>query len=194
MDDVESGKIWSNPFRGGRSDIPKKKYVVRFSETEREQLEELLRGGKHATRKVTRARILLKAADGWDDGSIAEALSVGRATVERTRRRFVEEGVEALNERPRPGRQPKLDEKGEARLIAEACSAAPAGHQCWTLQLLADRVVALGLAELYSYESVRRVLKKRPQTVVEEALVHSRGQRRLCRRDGGRAGFVRRAL
>lgn len=69
--------------------MPKKKYVVRLGEMEREQLGQLLRGGEHATRKVTRARILLKAADGWDDGSIAEALSVGRATVERTRRRFV---------------------------------------------------------------------------------------------------------
>ena len=89
----------------------------------------------------------------------------GRSTsdaeaVERTRQRFVEEGLAALDERPRPGNRPKLDAKAEARLIAEACSAAPAGREHWTLQLLADRVVQLGLAESYSYEAVRRVLKK----------------------------------
>src|SRR5262249_32567867 len=106
----------------------------------------------------TRARILLKAAEGWEDQAIAAALSVGRATVERLRQRFVEEGLGALEERPRPGTPPKLDAKAEARLIAEACSIAPEGRKRWTLHLLADRVVALGLAESYSYESVRRVL------------------------------------
>jgi transposase len=140
--------------------MPKKIYRVTLSADEREQLEQLLRSGQHATRKVTRARILLKAAEGWDDHAIADALTVGRATVERLRQRFVEEGLGALEERPRPGTAPKLDEKAEARLIAEACSAAPAGRQHWTLALLADRVVTLGLAEAYSYESVRRVLKK----------------------------------
>jgi transposase len=110
---------------------------------------------------VTRARILLKAAEGWEDNAIAAALSVGRATVERLRQRFVETGLGALEERPRPGAQSTLDAKAEARLIAEVCSAAPEGRQRWTLHLLAARVVALGLAASYSYESVRRVLKKR---------------------------------
>ena len=87
-------------------------------------------------------------------------MAVGRATVERTRECFVECNLEALHERSRPGKTPKLDEKAQARLMAEACSAAPEGRQRWTLQLLADRVVALELAESYSYESVRRVLKK----------------------------------
>lgn len=140
--------------------MPKKKYLVTLTAEERAQLEQLLRGGKAATRKVTRARILLKASDGWADQRIAEALHVGRATVERTRQRFVEENLAALDERPRPGNKPKLDAKAEARLIAEACSAAPDGHKRWTLQLLADRVVQLRLAESYSYEAVRRVLKK----------------------------------
>jgi transposase len=140
--------------------MPKKKYLVTLSEAERTELEQLLRGGTTATRKLTRARILLKAAEGWTDERIAEALAVGRATVERTRERFVECNLEALHERPRPGRMPKLDEKTQARLIAEACSAAPEGRQRWMLQLLAERVVALELAESYSYESVRRVLKK----------------------------------
>ena len=140
--------------------MPKKKYLVTLTDAERTELEQLLRGGKTATRKVTRARILLKASDGWADQRIAEALCIGRATVERTRRRFVEENLEALAERPRPGKQPKLDAKAEARLIAEACSAAPEGQKRWTLQLLADRVVQLRLAESYSCEAVRRVLKK----------------------------------
>jgi transposase len=141
--------------------MPKKKYLVTLNADEREQLEHLLHSGTHATRKVTRARLLLKAAEGMEDSAIAVALSVGRATVARTRQRFVEEGLEALAERPRPGQQPKLDAKAEARLIAEACSIAPEGRQRWTLHLLADRVVALGLAASSSYESVRRVLTKR---------------------------------
>jgi transposase len=140
--------------------MPKKKYLVTLDAEERAHLEHLLHSGTHATRRVTRARILLKAAEGWEDCASAEALSVGRATVERTRQRFVEEGLGALADHPRPGTLPKLDEKAEARLIAEACSAAPEGRQRWTLHLLADRVVALGLAASYSYESVRRVLKK----------------------------------
>jgi transposase len=140
--------------------MPQKIYLARLSDAEREHLEQLLRGGTTAMRQLTRARILLKAAEGWTDERIAEALTVGRATVERTRRRFVECGLETLRERPRPGQRPKLDEKAQARLIAEACSAAPEGRQHWTLRLLADRVVALGWAESYSYESVRRLLKK----------------------------------
>ena len=144
--------------------MPKKKYLVTLNDDEREQLEHLLHSGTHATRKVTRARILLKAAAGAEDSAIAAALSIGRATVERTRQRFVEEGLEALEERPRPGTQPKLDAQAQARLIAEACSTAPEGCKRWTLHLLADRVVTLGLAAAYSYESVRRVLKKRPSS------------------------------
>jgi transposase len=141
--------------------MPKKKYLVTLNDDDREQLEHLRHSGTHATRKVTRARILLKAAEGAEDSAIAAALVVGRATVERTRQRFGEEGLAALEERPRPGKQPKLDAKAQARLIAEACSTAPEGRQRWTLPLLADQVVALGLAPSYSYESVRRVLKKR---------------------------------
>ena len=141
--------------------MPKKKYLVTLDNDERQQLAALLQSGTHATRKVTRARILLTAAEGWEDNASAAALSVGRATVERLRQRFVEEGLGALDERPRPGIPPKLDAKAEARLIAEACSNAPEGRQRWTLHLLADCVVALGLAASYSYESVRRVLKTR---------------------------------
>src|SRR6476660_2225300 len=164
MDDMGIGYSLVNLSIRRTTSMPKKTYLVTLSDDEREQLEHLLHSGTHATRKVTRARILLKAAEGWQDSAIAAALAVGCATVARLRQRFVEEGLGALEERPRPGTQPKLDEKAEARLIAEACSAAPEGRQRWTLQLLADRVVTLGLAEAYSSESVRRVLKKMPSS------------------------------
>ena len=137
--------------------MPKKKYLVTLEDDERQPLDALRHRGTHATRKVTRARILLKAAAGVEDSALAAALSVGRATVERPRRRFGEEGLGALEERPRPGTLPKLDAKAPARLSAAACRAAPAGRQRWTWQRLADRGVALGLAAAYAYESVRRV-------------------------------------
>jgi transposase len=88
---------------------------------------------------------------------MAEALSGGRATVDRLRQRFVEEGLGALAAHPRPGTVPKLEAQAEARLIAAACRAAPAGRPRWTLPLLAARVVTLGLAAAYASERVRRV-------------------------------------
>lgn len=140
--------------------MPKKKYLVKLSNDEREQLVQLTRRGKTSARKINRAHTLLKAAEGWKDEAIAEALGIGRTTVERTRQRFVEVGLGALNERPRPGKKPKLDQRAQARLVAEACSPAPQGRQCWTLQLLADRIVQLQLVESCSSDTVRRVLKK----------------------------------
>lgn len=137
------------------------KYVVRLTEEEDDQVTQLVRRGVAPVRQVTRARVLLKANDGWDDGAIAEALDVGISTVGRTRKRYVEEGLEhALRERRRPGARPKLDGKQEAHLIALACSQAPDGRARWTLRLLAGKVVELGFTETYSYEAVRRVLKK----------------------------------
>lgn len=123
-------------------------------------LETLLRVGNHRARKLTRARILLKADAGCLDEEIVAAVDVGRATVERLRQRYVECGLECLHDQPRPGATPKLDDKGEARLIAEACSTPPQGRERWTLELLAERVVALQLTASYSHESVRQVLKK----------------------------------
>jgi transposase len=137
-----------------------KKYLVDLTDDERAVLQALVRRGKTQARKVTRARILLHANRGASDAAIVAALGVGLATVERTRRRFVEAGLEALNERPRPGARPCLSEKAEARLVAEACSAAPEGREHWTMRLLAGRVVELGLADSCSHETVRRVLKK----------------------------------
>jgi transposase len=141
-------------------DMAKKKYIIDLSADEREQLLQLLRRGKHSGRKVTRARILLKAADGLPDDQIAAALDCGVATVERTRKRFVEAGLSALDERPRPGARPKLTGKQKAHVIAVACSKAPEGHTHWTMRLLADKVVALGFTESFSREAVRRLMKK----------------------------------
>ena len=92
-----------------------------------------------------------------------------------TRQKCVEHGVEAaLLDRPRPGQAPKLTDKQCAHLIATACSPAPAGHDRWTLRLLADKVVELGYAESFSHETVRRLLKKHPEALAGTVMVHSR--------------------
>jgi transposase len=142
--------------------MAKKKYHVDLTPEERTTLEQLLQRGKSSARKLTRARILLQADEGLTDEEIATALEVGAATVERTRQRFVESNLEALNELPRPGGQRKLSGKQEAHLIAVACTPAPEGQQRWTLQLLANKVVELGFAVSIARETVRQVLKKIP--------------------------------
>src|SRR5262245_2438974 len=121
--------------------MPKKKYVVDLSPDERATLEHMLRSGTMGAHKLTRARILLKAAAGWDDEAIATALDVGTATVARTRQRFVETGLGALDEALRLGAQRKLTDKQAAHLMAVACTPAPEGQAHWTLRLLADKVV-----------------------------------------------------
>jgi transposase len=140
--------------------MPKKKYRVALSTEERTTLAQLLRRGKAGTRKLTRARILLKADDGLSDEEIAAALQVGVATVGRTRQRFVEENLGALDEHARPGARRKLTGKQEAHVIAVACTPAPKGHARWTLRLLADKVVELGFADAIAHETIRQVLKK----------------------------------
>src|SRR5262245_44921219 len=139
-----------------------KKYPVALTAEEGNELVRLPRGGKTAARKLTRARILLKADEGLSDDEIAEEVGTSIPTVERTRRRFVEENLGALTERPRPGPRPKLDAKGAAHLIAVACSKAPGERKRWTLRLLADKAVELGLCQALSYETVRCLLKKTP--------------------------------
>lgn len=120
------------------------RYRVELDESERQQLEALVGGGTRAVRRVKRAQILLAAADGQPDAAIATTLRVGTSTVYRTKRRFVEESLEAaLSEAPRPGGQRKLTGSEEALLIATACSTPPLGRARWTLALLADAVVAL---------------------------------------------------
>jgi len=137
------------------------KYEVKLSEGERDFLAGMIRRGNDSARVLCRARILLKADASVSETEIAEALEVVPATVERIRRRFCEDGLEgALYDRPRPGAEPKLNGKQEAQVIALACSSPPEGHAHWTLRLLADRIVELEFAETYSYEAVRRTLKK----------------------------------
>jgi transposase len=141
--------------------MPKKTYIVDLREEERTYLLDLIQKGKHSARKLNRARILLLADEGKTDREITEALHTGSATVQRTRQRFVEGNVDgALNERPRPGAQKKLDEKGEAVLETLADSKPPDGRKRWTLQLLADRLVALKVVDSISLETVRQEVKK----------------------------------
>lgn len=140
--------------------MPRKKYVVDLTAEERTMLEQLVQRGKSSARKLTRARILLQADEGLTAEEIGVALTVSIATIERTRQRFVEANLEALNELPRPGGQCKLSSKQEAHLIAVACTPAPNGQDHWTLQLLADKAVELGLATSIARETVRQVLKK----------------------------------
>lgn len=142
--------------------MPAKKYHVTLTAEEHMSLEQMLRRGKHSTRRFTRGRILLKAADGLRDDEMAAAVETSMPTVERTRKRFAEHRLQALDERPRPGKKPVLAERGEARWIAAACTPAPEGRERWTLQWLADRVVALQLAVSCSKDTVWRVRKKTP--------------------------------
>ena len=147
--------------------MPSKKYRVRLNQEERQELKGLLSQGRAAAYKQTHARILLLSDEDQGDGAmrdedIARSLQIGSATVERVRRRCVEEGVEAAlgrKERLRR-RQKKLDGSGEAHLIALACSKPPEGRANWTLQLLADGLVEREIVESISSETVRRTLKK----------------------------------
>jgi len=139
----------------------KKKYVVTLTSDEMTAVKQLLKKDRVPARKLQRAHILLLAHEGHIDDFIAKALHVGTATVERTRQKFVAGGLEwALCERPRPGAARKLVGKAEAFLVATACSSPPDGRDEWTMQLLADRLVEVGLVEEISDETVRRTLKK----------------------------------
>lgn len=141
--------------------MPTKKYLVTLTEEERSTLWELIKKGSLAARTLSRAHILLLADEGRTDDVIAAALHVGSATVERTRKRFVEEGVDvALSERPRPGKAPLLDAKQEAYVIATTCSTPPEGQARWSVRLLASELVQLGIVDTISRETVRRTLKK----------------------------------
>jgi len=141
--------------------MPRRKYLINLSDEDRKMLEQMTRKGSLKARQFKRAMILLKANEGLSDPQIMTALNVSRPCVERIRKRFVVDGIErALNEDPRPGQKRKLDGRAEATLIATACTAAPAGHERWTLRLLADKLVKLQVVDTISYETVRRTLKK----------------------------------
>ena len=147
--------------------MPKKKYIVSLTASERTILEKLTKKGKTAAYKMNHARILLKAdinqeGGGWTDRQIGESLDIGHATIERVRQRFVEEGIEsALSRREQKNRRQKIiDGEKEAYLIGIACSETPCGKSNWTLQMLADRMVELNYVEQVSTETIRQTLKK----------------------------------
>jgi transposase len=148
--------------------IAVKKYVVRLGNEERDLLNALISGGKHAARKLLKARILLKAdvseaGEGWSDSQIAEALDTSVDTVARTRQRLVEEGFEAAlayKYSPASARPHIFDGAAEAKLIALACSKPPMGRARWTLQLLEEKVVELSIVERASDNTIGRTLKK----------------------------------
>src|SRR3954451_7005228 len=142
--------------------MPKPKQLeVTLSAEEQAQLVAFTRKGIAAARELRRARMLLLSAEGRRDADVAAAVGCCAATVARVRRRCAEAGVEAaVADRPRPGATPRLDGKGEAFLVALACTDPPAGKTGWTMQLLAERLVSLDIVDHISDETVRRTLKK----------------------------------
>jgi hypothetical protein len=147
--------------------IIRQKFLVTLSAAERADLTRLLRSGRHATRTLTHARVLLQTDVGpdgpaWTDAQIRGALGVSERTVARIRRVFVDEGLDAaLHRRPRAvPKARKLDGRAEAHLIALQCSPPPEGRDRWTLALLTAHFVALGVSPPVSDETVRRTLKQ----------------------------------
>lgn len=145
-----------------------KKYIVRLTEDERGSLTKMLAAGKSAARKLTHARVLLKAdaspnGPSFTDQQIVNACEISARAVESIRQRFVEQGFDAALERKkqeRSSRQVLLDGAKEAQLVALCCGARPPGHARWTLRLLADRMVELEIVDSISHETVRKSLKK----------------------------------
>lgn len=145
-----------------------KKYRVKLSQEQRQQLEQEVKTGSGPARQLMHARVLLKADEGeqgpgWSDEQIQEAVEVSVPTIERVRRRFVEYGLSnAIVRRPQPERpsKRKIDGEQEAHLIALACSPVPSGYEHWTMRLLADKMVVLGYVEEVSHKTVWETLKK----------------------------------
>jgi Homeodomain-like domain len=151
-------------------EISVKKYVVKLSEAERSQLQGLINKGKSPAKRLLKARILLKAdasesGEAWSDSQIVKALDTNVSMVTRVRQQLVEEGLEAVlsrKQRATPAISPIFDGEKQARLTALACSAPPEGRGRWTLRLLEDKVVELGIVERASDNTIGRVLKKTP--------------------------------
>jgi hypothetical protein len=151
-----------------RKEISVKKYVVRLSTEEREQLAAMIRKGKGPARRLLKARILLKAdvsdaGPGWSDSRIIAALDSSASMVYRVRKQLVEEGFAAVlsrKQRATPAVPPIFDGEKEAKLIALACSKPPKGRARWTLRLLENKVVELGIVDRASDSTIHRTLKK----------------------------------
>ena len=143
-----------------------KKYIIRLSDEERTECEQVIKKLKGSSSKVRRAQILLKAdveGPAWTDDQIADAFNCRRRTVEKLRQRVVVDGfATALNgkRRENPPTPPKLDGEGEAKLIAMRLGKPPVGYGRWTLRLLADQLVTLEIVDKISPETVRKTLKK----------------------------------
>ena len=152
----------------------KKAFVVELGVEDKAELQSIVKQGYHASRVIRRAQTLLWIDEGKSDKEIAKLHDVSLATVGNTRKKWVLERT--VEDKPRPGRPSILDGKQEAMLVAIACSDAPDGAENWTMQLLAERVVELGVVDAISDETVRLRLKKRAQTVAEEDVVHSDNQ------------------
>jgi len=134
---------------------------VTLSETDRASLHTFIHAGKATARIFTRARVLLKAADGWTDAEICEALDISRNTSIRVRQLYLEGGLEAvLRDKRQQRRRQALSGGQAAHLVAMACTPAPDGHDHWTLRLLAGKAVELGFVESISPETIRHLLKK----------------------------------
>jgi Homeodomain-like domain len=149
-------------------EISVKRYVVRLSADEREQLEALIWKGKSPAQRLLKARILLKAdvsgaGEGWSDSRIIKALETSPSMVYRVRKQLVEEGFEAVlsrKQRATPAVARIFDGEKEAKLIALACSKPPKGRVRWTLRLLENKVVELGIVDRASDSTIGRALKK----------------------------------
>jgi len=142
--------------------MPVQKYKVILSKAERETLNTLIQTTAPCDRRVKHAKILLESHLGKSIAKVAAWVGVSHGMVERIRQRYAEGGLEAaLDDQPRPGGQPKLDGKQQAFVVALACSDTPDGYAHWSMQLLADKLVELGVVhEPVSHDTVRRVLKK----------------------------------
>jgi len=158
----------------------KKRYVVKLSWEEREQLEDLINRGREAAYRRRHAQVLLWVDEGeygpaLIDREAAERTGFTRRSVEQIRERCVAEGLGSALERKkhRRHRSQKLDGEGEARLVSIACSDAPEGYARWTLHRLADRLVELNVVDSISHECVRQVLKKHHQTLAKAHVVYS---------------------
>ena len=171
-----------------------KRYVVALEKEERDELAGITRKGSHQSQKVINALILLNCDEGEFNEhrargeAIAEVLRISARKVDRVKKRFVEEDMEAALG-GRQGRRPsyvrKADGEFEARLVALSCAEPPEGHSQWSLRLLADRVVELGHIDSVSHETVRRVLKKRNQAVAARRLGDSPTRQRGLRSGDG---------
>jgi putative transposase len=144
--------------------MPTQRRAIKLTRTERGELETFVAHGKRSARAITRARILLLSDEGRKEHDLTELLGVSRGTVYNVRKRYQQKAhthiLDLLHDEPRSGRPIKLDSRVEAKVTLIACSEPPAGCGRWTLHLIADKLVTLGVTASISHESVRRLLKK----------------------------------